>query len=334
MKKALITGCAGQDGTYLAQYLLSLGYEVFGLVHRTPCTVAGITPLYGDVRDKLSLEVAFHRSQPDEVYNLAGQVFVPASWREPEETLNINTGGLARVCEVALRTRPQARIYQASSSEMFGQRPGTCNEESPMTPTSPYGVSKLASHKLVSAYRQKWLYVVSGILFNHESPLRGPEMVTRKITRHVAQWKLGLTDDALVLGDIQSRRDWGFAGDYVKAMHSMMQQPKPDDYVIGTGLSHSVEDFLRAAIQAAGLDVEEYLAKVQSSREFARPGEIHQMRADVRKAHTTFGWTPETEFVELVRLMVDADIQRLIRGKEQYVGTYPVGVAVTSGSPY
>src|SRR5713226_957874 len=250
MKRALITGISGQDGSYLAEYLLELGYQVFGLVRREPRTVRWLQGIcervefvYGDLRDNTSLEGAFRKAWPDEVYNLAGQVFVPTSWECPAETFDINVGGLARLLQIATRQKPDTRVYQASSSEMYGNVDGFCNEQTPFKPTSPYGTSKMAAHGLVQAYRERGVFVVGGILFNHESPRRGPEMVTRKITMAAAEWAKG-DRSKLKLGNLQARRDWGFAGDYVKAMHAMLQQPVPKDYVIGTGESHSVAEFV------------------------------------------------------------------------------------------
>src|SRR5271165_2381668 len=254
MKKALITGISGQDGSYLAEYLLGLGYNVYGLVRRESATMRWLRDvedrielLYGDMRDTVSLEVAFAKATPDEVYNLAGQVFVPTSWECPAETFDINVGGLARLLQIVERQKPDTRIYQASSSEMFGNTQGYCNEQTSFAPTSPYGVSKMAAHRLVHIYRERGLFVVGGILFNHESPRRGPEMVTRKITRAAAGWARG-NKNKLQLGNLQARRDWGFAGDYVNAMHAMLQQSNPVDYVVGTGKSHSVADFVRQVL--------------------------------------------------------------------------------------
>lgn len=314
MKRALITGVSGQDGTYLSQYLIGLGYEVFGLVHRTPCRVPGVIPLYGDVRDMLSLETAIQRSNPDEVYNLAGQTFVPVGWKEPNETFNINTGGLLNVMNVVLRTKSKARVYQASSSEMFGEVDGPCDENTPMNPASPYGVSKVASHYLVNVYRQKGLFVVSGILFNHESSYRGPEMVTRKITRHVARWACEGNTDPLVLGNLKNCRDWGFSGDYVRAMHAMLQMDAPEDFVIGMGEAHTVGQFVQEAIHAGELA---FFSKtlvpfdVQTSLEFTRVGEIKRMLACTDKAKEKLNWKPEVSFPQLVNSMVLADIKRL-----------------------
>lgn len=264
VKRALITGINGQDGSYLAEFLLSLGlYEVHGTVRMMHPGASNITSVlgqvrlhYADLRDVLSLEKVIRKVNPDEIYNLAGQVFVPTSWSQPAETFDVNVGGLARILAIVEKAAPEARVYQASSSEMYGNvySDKPLNERDRMRPVSPYGASKLAAHKLVDVYRQKGYYVASGILFNHESPRRGEEMVTRKIARHVARWAAGDRTD-LKLGNLFAQRDWGFAGDYVKAMHLMLQQPYGDDYVIGTGIAHSVQTFLAKAIEAAGLPV-------------------------------------------------------------------------------
>ncbi len=232
MKKALITGISGQDGSYLAEYLLDLGYSVYGMVRRETGTMRWLTPiqdqievLYADMRDAASLEVAFAKASPDEVYNLAGQVFVPTSWQIPAETFDINVGGLARLLNIIERQKPNTRIYQASSSEMYGNLNGLRDEQTALAPTSPYGVSKTAAHRLCEVYRERGIFAVGGILFNHESPRRGPEMVTRKITLAAADWAQG-KKNKLKLGNMQARRDWGFAGDYIRAMHAMLQQEK------------------------------------------------------------------------------------------------------------
>jgi len=320
MKRALITGISGQDGSYLAEYLLELGYEVFGLIRRDPQSVRWLGPildrielLSGDLRDPASLEIAFQKAWPDEVYNLGGQVFVPTSWQIPEETFNINLEGLSRLLRIVEQRKPDTRLYQASSSEMFGNVSGLCNEETPLAPTSPYGVSKMAAHRLVEVYRARHLFAVSGILFNHESPRRGPEMVTRKITRAAAGWAKGDTTK-LKLGNLQARRDWGFAGDYVKAMHAMLQQPTPGSYVIATGESHSVADFVATVLaELHGItDLSEAAdmmeAHVELDPRLMRTGEIHDLRGDARQARTELGWAPTVDFRGLVRMMVAADL--------------------------
>ncbi len=323
MKRALITGISGQDGSYLAEYLLDLGYEVFGLMRREPQSMRWLEPLaqrieflYGDLRDTLSLEVVFQKARPDEVYNLAGQVFVPTSWQYPAETFDINTGGLARLLTIVQRQKPDTRVYQASSSEMFGNVSGACNEQTPFAPTSPYGTSKMAAHRLVEVYRARGLFVAGGILFNHESPRRGLEMVTRKITRAAAAWARG-DRTKLKLGNLEAKRDWGFAGDYVKAMHAMLQQPAPKDYVIGTGESHSVAEFVgQVLMELNGSAIRGDIGKsirafIEVDSTLFRPGEIHDLRADPTLARTELAWKPQVDFAGLVRMMVQADIEAL-----------------------
>lgn len=320
MKRALITGVSGQDGSYLAEYLLGLGYQVYGLVRREPQTVRwlrGICEhvefLYGDLRDSASLEVAFRKAWPEEVYNLAGQVFVPSSWESPSETFDMNVGGLVRLLQIVERQKPDTRVYQASSSEMYGNVDGHCNEQTPLNPASPYGISKMAAHHLMNIYRQRGIYAVGGILFNHESPRRGPEMVTRKITRAAAAWANG-DRSKLKLGNLQARRDWGFAGDYVKAMHAMLQQETPKDYVIGTGESYSVADFVNTVLKELcrhdhaerfNRPIEEF---VEVDQRFVRPNEIHNLRADARLARIELGWVPTLDFRGLVRIMFESDL--------------------------
>ncbi|PYU10716.1 MAG: GDP-mannose 4,6-dehydratase [Acidobacteria bacterium] len=319
MKRALITGISGQDGSYLAEYLLQLGYEVYGLVRREPQSMRWLEPirdqielLYGDMRDATSLEVAFRKAWPDEVYNLAGQVFVPTSWECPSETFDINVGGLARLLKIIAEQKPETRIYQASSSEMFGNADEVCTEHTPMNPTSPYGASKMAAHRLLAVYRGRGLFAVGGILFNHESPRRGPEMVTRKITLAAARWMHG-DRTKLKLGNLEARRDWGFAGDYVGAMHAMLQRPEPKDYVIGTGKSHSIAEFIAQVLaelngcngNAESGRIEDY---VEVDPRLFRTGEIHDLRADASVARMELGWKPGVDFPGLVRLMVQADL--------------------------
>jgi GDPmannose 4,6-dehydratase len=323
MKSALITGISGQDGSYLAEYLIRLGYRVFGLVRREPGSVRWLAPivdrielLYGDMRDTTSLEVAFEKAWPDEIYNLAGQVFVPTSWHIPDETFDINVGGLVRLLRIVERRKPDTRVYQASSSEMFGNVSGLCDEHTPLSPTSPYGVSKMAAHRLSHVYRSRDLFVVGGILFNHESPRRGPEMVTRKITRAAAHWACG-DKSKLKLGNLQARRDWGFAGDYVCAMHAMLQQPTPQDYVVATGESHSVADFVASVVAelkglASSADALPLLGElVEVDAGLLRTGEIHDLRGDAGRAREQLGWKPTVDFRGLIRMMLAADVQAL-----------------------
>lgn len=320
MKRALITGICGQDGSYLAEYLLDLGYQVFGVVRREPQTVRWLHPIcdrlelvYGDLRDTTSLEVAFRKAWPDEIYNLGGQVFVPTSWEVPAETFDINVGGLVRLLQIVERQKPDTRVYQASSSEMFGNVDGFCNEQTLFAPASPYGTSKLAAHRLVQNYRGRGLFVVGGILFNHESPRRGPEMVTRKITRAAAAWARG-DKKKLQLGNLLAKRDWGFAGDYVKAMHAMLQQATPKDYIVGTGKSHSVAEFvtqvlteLRAIVGNGSFTgpVEEY---VEVDPRLVRTNEIHDLRADARLIQNELGWRTSVDLAGLVRMMLESDL--------------------------
>jgi len=317
MKRALITGIAGQDGSYLAEYLLQLQYQVYGLVRRDPGSMRWIDPirsniecLYGDLRDTESLAVAFQKAWPDEVYNLAGQVFVPTSWEHPAETFDINVGGLSRLLQIVERQRPETRVYQASSSEMYGNSTGACNEQSPFNPTSPYGTSKMAAHRLCEIYRGRGLFVVGGILFNHESPRRGTEMVTRKISRALADWASG-SKTKLRLGNLEARRDWGFAGDYVRAMHAMLQRPTPQDYVIGTGESHSVAQFVELALMEVARITGTGSARMEDIVEIDarlfRSGEIHDLRADATLARRDFDWKPTVDFPSLVRMMIGAD---------------------------
>jgi len=319
MKKAIITGISGQDGSYLAEYLLELGYKVYGLVRRESATMRWLTHvqdrveiLYGDMRDAVSLEVAFAKADPDEVYNLAGQVFVPTSWELPSETFDINVGGLARMLNIVERLKPDTRVYQASSSEMYGNLNGLRNEDTIMAATSPYGVSKTAAHRLCDVYRARGIYAVGGILFNHESPRRGPEMVTRKITLAAADWAQG-KKNKVRLGNMQARRDWGFAGDYVRAMHAMLQQEKPTDYVIATGESHSVYDFVVEVLRCLDLTpegnnvadvVNDY---VEVDPKLFRTGEIHDLRGDATRARRLLQWQPAVDFKGLVRMMVESD---------------------------
>jgi len=319
MKKALITGISGQDGSYLAEYLLGLGYSVYGLVRRESATMrwlSGIQDrvelLYGDMRDTVSLEVAFAKATPDEVYNLAGQVFVPTSWHLPAETFDINVGGLARMLNIVERLKPDTRVYQASSSEMYGNLNGLRSEETRLEPTSPYGVSKTAAHRLCEVYRARGIFAVGGVLFNHESPRRGPEMVTRKITLASADWAQG-KKSKLKLGNMEARRDWGFAGDYVRAMHAMLQQPQPKDYVIATGQSHSVFEFVAEVLRCldlvpAGADLAKVVNEyVEVDPKLFRTGEIHDLRGDATVARRELNWCPEVDFHGLVRMMVEAD---------------------------
>jgi GDPmannose 4,6-dehydratase len=324
MKKALVTGALGQDGSYMIEYLVSLGYRVYGLIRKAPVanshlveflkrTVNQCEFIYGDVRDELSLRSAIQKSWPDEIYNLAGQVFVPLSWQMPEETFDVNVGGLARILKIVEHVKNDTKVYQASTSEMFGNHPGQCDHETPMAPTSPYGISKLAAHKLAQLYRTRGIYTVCGVLFNHESPRRGHEMVTMKIASTVAGWANG-SSETLFLGNLDSRRDWGFAGDYVKAMHAMMQQKEPGDYVVGTGISHSVQDFLDTACRLAGIDKRWQAEHTVVDQRLTRVQEIYDMRADNSKVRAMCGWQPDVDFEALVRMMVESQKRRSRKG--------------------
>jgi GDPmannose 4,6-dehydratase len=322
-KRALITGVTGQDGSYLAEFLLSQGYQVYGMVRRTSTVNFGriehiqdaITLVQGDLLDQTSLMDVMRETQPDEVYNLAAQSFVPTSWRQPVLTGEFTALGVTRMLEAMRAVVPAARFYQASSSEMFGKvREVPQRETTPFYPRSPYGVAKVYGHWITVNYRESYdLFACSGILFNHESPRRGLEFVTRKVTHGAARIKLGLADE-LRLGNLDSRRDWGYAGDYVRAMWLMLQQDEPDDYVVGTGRTHSVRELCQAAFGCLDLDWERY---VVVDPEFYRPAEVDLLVADPRKARDALGWEPEVSFEALVRQMVDADVAWL---QEEHVG--------------
>ena len=316
-RRALITGITGQDGSYLAELLLAKGYEVFGVVRRTSHhglaridhIADRITLLPADLLDQHSLTVALQQTKPHEVYNLAAQSYVPTSWSQPVLTGEFTALGVTRMLEAIRLAHPTARFYQASSSEMFGRAMETPQKEStPFYPRSPYGVAKCYGHWITVNYRESYnLYAVSGILFNHESPRRGIEFVTRKVTDGVARIKAGLTTE-LRLGNLDARRDWGFAGDYVDAMWRMLQQPEPEDYVIGTGETHTVRELVEIAFQHAGLDWQRY---VKIDPRFVRPAEVDILLADPSKAARDLGWRPTVTFEGLVRMMVDADLARL-----------------------
>lgn len=312
MKKALITGALGQDGSYLAELLLSKGYEVHGtargIIGLEQCYyVAGVIYHVADLRDEVSLETCFRKVWPDEVYNLAAQVFVPTSWSIPAETFDINVGGLARILKIVDTFKPNTKVYQASSSEMFGNQSGALDESAPFKPVSPYGVSKVAAHELAHVYREKGLFIVCGILFNHESPRRGEHMVTRKITKHVAKWAKGEAD-TLYLGSGAATRDWGHAKDYVEAMWMMMQHERADDFVIGTGESYTVASFVKEAMIAG--NIKGGMVNFNTP-EFRRSNELYHLKACANKAKVVLGWQPKTSFKELVKEMVDYDIEVL-----------------------
>ncbi|MCK9996910.1 MAG: GDP-mannose 4,6-dehydratase [Candidatus Krumholzibacteria bacterium] len=315
--KALITGITGQDGSYLAELLVDKGYEVFGMVRRSSTETIErvehikdrITFLQADLMDQASLTKALEEAAPDEIYNLAAQSFVPTSWSQPVLTGQITGMGVTRVLEAMRQVAPKARFYQASSSEMFGKvREVPQSEMTPFHPRSPYAVAKTYGHHITVNYRESYgLFAASGILFNHESPRRGLEFVTRKITDGVARIKLGLADE-LRLGNLDSQRDWGFAGDYVQAMWLMMQQDEPDNFVISTGKTHSIRDFLDIAFAHVDLEWGEY---VKQDPRYLRPAEVDQLIGDSSKAKKILGWEPTVDFKGLVTMMVDADMKLL-----------------------
>lgn len=318
MKTALVTGINGQDGSYLAEYLLERNYRVVGLCRRN----SGMENLkgckdkiefcYGDLRDALSLNVAINKFRPDEIYNLAAQSFVPPSWIRPEDTIDVNVNGLLRILDIVEKVVPLCKVYQATSGEMYGNAEyGAKNENAECHPNSPYGVSKLTAHKLCSLYRQKGLFVVSGILFNHESPRRGIEMVTRKISKHVAEWIVGVHTEPIQLGNIDAKRDWGFAGDYVKVMHKMLQQKEADDFVIGTGEAHSVKEFLEIAVDVDHVLTKRFKDHIKVDPNLVRKSDNNCMLADYSKAERVMRWEPETSFESLVEMMVRNDVKLL-----------------------
>jgi GDPmannose 4,6-dehydratase len=316
-KSALITGITGQDGSYLAELLLGKGYKVYGLVRRSSSenyqrlehVRPHLTLLQADLLDQTSLVAALEQSQPSEVYNLAAQSFVPTSWQQPVLTAEFTALGVTRLLDAIRKVCPKARFYQASSSEMFGKvRETPQKETTPFHPRSPYGVAKVYGHYITVNYRESYnMFACSGILFNHESPRRGLEFVTRKITYGVARIKHGL-DEELRLGNLEAKRDWGFAGDYVQAMWLMLQQNEADDYVIGTGETHSVEEFVRIAFDHAGLD---WRRHVVIDPRFYRPAEVDVLLGDASKARRKLGWQPQISFEQMVCGMVDADIAAL-----------------------
>ncbi len=314
-RRALITGITGQDGSYLAEFLLEQGYEVIGMVRRSSTVTFSrihhiqdkITIVSGDLLDQGSLIGLLNEYQPQEVYNLAAQSFVPTSWQQPVFTGEVTALGVTRMLEAIRTVDSSIRFYQASSSEMFGKvREVPQTETTPFYPRSPYGVAKVYGHWITVNYRESFgLYAASGMLFNHESPRRGLEFVTRKISYHVAKIKLGLAHE-LRLGNLDSKRDWGFAGDYVRAMWLMLQQSHPEDFVIGTGETHSVQEFCEIAFAHVGLDWQQYV--VQDQR-FMRPAEVDLLVSDPSKAKRVLGWEPRVKFPELVKMMVDSDLE-------------------------
>ena len=317
MPRALITGVTGQDGSYLAELLLAKGYEVVGVVRRTSHhsyeriehLLERIEVVAADLLDQHSLTVVLQDTRPDEVYNLAAQSYVPTSWTQPVLTGEFTALGVTRILEAIRLVHPTARFYQASSSEMFGRVTETPQRETTsFYPRSPYGVAKVYGHWITVNYRESYnLYAVSGILFNHESPRRGIEFVTRKVSDGVARIKLGLARQ-ISLGNLDARRDWGFAGDYVDAMWRMLQQPSPQDYVIGTGRTHSVRELVEAAFSHVGLEWQKH---VVTDPRFMRPAEVDLLLADPTKAKQELDWTPKVDFKQLIAMMVDADLERL-----------------------
>jgi GDPmannose 4,6-dehydratase len=317
VKRALITGVTGQDGSYLAEFLLEKGYEVYGLARRVSTDnlerIAHLRHrlhlLSGDLLDQTSLLDALYNSKPDEVYNLAAQSFVTASWNQPVLTGEFTALGVTRLLDAIRRVNPDIRFYQASTSEMFGKvQENPQSELTPFYPRSPYGVAKVYGHWITVNYRESYkLFACSGILFNHESPRRGLEFVTRKITDGAARIKLGLAKE-LRLGNLDAQRDWGFAGDYVRAMWMMLQQEKPDDFVVGTGETHTVKEFVETAFACVDLDWQKYIV---IDPKFLRPAEVDYLRADATKARRILKWEPTVSFQEIVRRMVQADLERL-----------------------
>jgi GDPmannose 4,6-dehydratase len=326
-KTALITGVTGQDGSYLAEFLLDQGYRVIGMMRRTSTETVGrighlldrIELVHGDLLDQNSLIDLMQRFQPDEFYNLAAQSFVPTSWQQPVLTGEFTALGVTRALEAVRLVKPECRFYQASSSEMFGkvqEVPQT--EETPFYPRSPYGVSKLYGHWITVNYRESYdMFAVSGILFNHESPRRGLEFVTRKVTHYVAKIKEG-RETHVPLGNLDAQRDWGFAGDYVRAMWLMLQQDEPEDFVIATGRTHTVQRLCEIAFEAAGLNWQDH---VVIDERFLRPAEVDLLVGDYEKARSKLGWSPEVSFEQMIVQMVEADLEVV---KSRPDGLWPV----------
>jgi GDPmannose 4,6-dehydratase len=316
-RRALITGIAGQDGSYLAELLLGEGYEVFGVVrdpdasHDNLAAVADrITLIRADLLDQSSLQTALAESRPDEAYNLAAPSFVPMSWDQPVLTAQFAAVGATAILEAIRETRPQTRFYQASSSEIFGEpRETPQNEQTPLAPVTPYGVAKAYAHFIVGSYRRRYgLFACSGILYNHESPRRPLDFVTRKVAHAAARIALGL-DDELTLGNLDARRDWGYAPDYVRAMWLMLQQNEALDYVVGTGVLHSVRDLVECAFRHAGLDWEKHVRVDDALRRGS--AELHNLMGDASLARSRLGWAPSVDFEELVRILVEAELAAL-----------------------
>jgi GDPmannose 4,6-dehydratase len=322
--RALITGITGQDGSYLAELLLSKGYEVFGIVRRSSVKkfdriesfVDDVELVEGDLTDQSSLDTVIHSVQPDEVYNMAAQSFVPASWNQAVLTGDVTGLGVIRVLEAIRKHRPQAKFLQASSSEMFGKvRETPQTEKTPFYPRSPYGVAKVFGYYITVNYRESYgLFACSAIGFNHESPRRGLEFVTRKVTHQVARIKCGLAKK-LMMGNLDAERDWGFARDYVRAMWMILQQPEPDDFVLATGKTHSIRELLEVAFGVVGLDWRKH---VEIDPKLIRPAEVDFLRGDAAKAREKLGWQPEVGFEELIKMMVEADLEAVQRAEASF----------------
>jgi GDPmannose 4,6-dehydratase len=325
--RALITGVTGQDGSYLAELLLAKGYEVFGLVRRSSSKkferieslIDDITVVEGDLTDQSSLDSVIHEVQPDEVYNMAAQSFVPASWNQAVLTGDVTGLGAMRVLEAIRKNQPRAKFLQASSSEMFGKvRETPQTERTPFYPRSPYGVAKVFGHYITVNYRESYgLFACSAIAFNHESPRRGLEFVTRKVTHQVARIKCGLATK-LLMGNLDSKRDWGFAGDYVRGMWMILQQSEPEDFVLATGKTHSVRDLLEAAFDAAGLDWRKY---IEIDPKLIRPAEVDSLCGNATKALEKLGWEPRVSFEELIKMMVEADLEAIRKNENSLAAT-------------
>jgi len=322
--RALITGITGQDGSYMAELLLGMGYEVFGVVRRSSVKKFDriehlgdkVSLMEGDLTDQSSLDSAIHSVQPDEVYNLAAQSFVPVSWNQPVLTGDVTGLGVIRILEAIRRHAPKAKFLQASSSEMFGKvRETPQTEKTPFYPRSPYGVAKVFGHGLTVNYRESYgMFACCAMGFNHESPRRGLEFVSRKVTHQVAKIKCGLAKK-VAMGNLDAKRDWGFAGDYVRAMWMMLQQPEPDDFVLATGKMHSVRQLVDLAFDAVGLPWEDY---VEIDPKLIRPAEVDYLCGDATKASEKLGWKPEVSFEELIKMMVEADLEAVQRGENVY----------------
>ncbi len=332
--RALITGVTGQDGSYLAELLLEKGYEVFGLVRRSSvkkydrieALVDDIELVEGDLTDQTSLDHIVQSVQPDEVYNMAAQSFVPVSWNQPVLTGDVTALGVIRILEAIRKHRPQAKFLQASSSEMFGKvRETPQTEKTPFYPRSPYGVAKVFGHYITVNYRESHgIFACSAMGFNHESPRRGMEFVTRKVTHQVARIKCGLAKK-LLMGNLEAVRDWGFAKDYVRGMWMILQQTEPDDYVLATGKTHSIRELLEAAFGAVGLHWEKY---VEIDPKFLRPAEVDVLCGDATKARNKLGWRPEVGFEELIKMMVEADLEMVRAGANGNGNGYAVAASV------